>query len=120
MVAFEWYENLRIATLELFVSGTAVITLRGSLLSEVIDGRNGLLFKPRDTCGLGVKADHLWSHTEQQAHMEAGTVGLRGAIFCGAQLRANSSEFARRLSLKNQSSDNASLCPWHHQSRTLL
>lgn len=65
VVPSEWYENMPMVTLEAFACGTPVIGSKMGALPEMIhDGRNGLLFKPRDPCDLAVKADYLWSHPE--------------------------------------------------------
>jgi len=61
----EWYEPFGIVLVEALACGTPVIASNLGGISEIIvDGRTGLLFKPKDPCDLAHKAAYLWSHPE--------------------------------------------------------
>ena len=73
VVPSEWNENLPMVMLEAFACGTPVIASKLGALPEAIDdGRNGLLFRPRDPCDLALKADYLWSHPEHARALGRG------------------------------------------------
>jgi glycosyltransferase involved in cell wall biosynthesis len=61
----EWYEPFGIVLVEALACGTPVIASNlGGIPETIVDGRTGLLFKPKDPCDLARKAEYLWSHPE--------------------------------------------------------